>query len=463
MKQFVKQAWGIFAAALLITGLAGCSAGNQGSGEAKTEESGAETVSQDAGESETTPEVKSMNLWYTDSNMSAYFEEAAAAYGKDAQITVTASQVSAIDYLEGINQNNIEKEDIVDVYIINSESLEKAYMAGLAYELPENTSGAFPDIAKSACMYQGNNVGYPVYFETAFFLYHKNIDENPPANFQAIMDFAASDFMTEENAALYENMQTFLKWDVLNLFYNYSFVGDGLNLGGANRDDRTIVDINNEQVIKALTFYKQLNQSLYFDASEVEYHQLIQDFLEGKILYTIGGTESLRVLEASEADYGIAVIPPLTEGVNSQGISTNYVAVVNPYANDLEAAEALARFVSDGYAANCYSLSGKLPSKRLDSYPVEEFVHVMEAYEASAQMPKLMDTTNFWVELEVVMNNIWKAEMDEEEAEAGLTDSSQAEDTGAAELKKQQMEAQIRELVTEELAKVQTQMEVQLQ
>ncbi len=86
----------------------------------------------------------------------------------------------------------------------------------------------------------------------------------------------------------------------------------------------------------------------------------------------------------------------------------------------------------------------------------------MEAYEKSAQLPKLMDTTNFWVELEVVLNDIWKAEMREEEAEEGLTDSSQADNIGAEEKKREQMQKQIRELVTGEIDRAQEQMQRQL-
>ena len=86
----------------------------------------------------------------------------------------------------------------------------------------------------------------------------------------------------------------------------------------------------------------------------------------------------------------------------------------------------------------------------------------MDAYEHSAQLPKLMDTTNFWVEMEVVLNDIWKAEMREEVAEEGLSDDSQAENMGVEELRKERMQQQIRSLVTEEIDRVQGQMQLQL-
>lgn len=446
MKRFVLSLYCLLLFAAVCM-LAGCG----GQGEKQTET---------PGESATSGRAE-MNLWYTDEAIGAYLAEAASSFGKEHNATVTPRQVSSVEYLENINKQNIEEKDIVDVYILNSESLEKAYMSGLAEELSKNLSD-FPDIAASACRYKGKTVAYPVYFETAFFLYNRDIAAEPPASFQAIIDFASSDAMEGENAELYQNLEMILKWDVLDLFCNYQFVGAYLNVGGADGDDRTIVDMNNEKVLEALSFYKELNQSLYFDGEEVDYQAMIQSFLEGKLLYTIGTTESLGILQQSEMNYGIAAIPPLTDSLDSRGISVNYVAAVNPYSPYPELAKELADYISDACAQSCYELSGKLPCRGLETYPTEEFTHVMDAYEHSAQLPKLMDTTNFWVEMEVVLNDIWKAEMREEVAEEGLSDDSQAENMGVEELRKERMQQQIRSLVTEEIDRVQGQMQLQL-
>lgn len=443
MKKFVWHCLLIF---MTVGMLAGC--GNKGEEQSTSDET-------------TSAENIELNLWYTDESMAAYMNEAANAFGLEHNIAVTPRQISAIDYLENINQQNIAETDIVDVYILNSESLEKAYMAGLAAPLWEELAN-YPEVAISACRYQGKIIACPVYFETEYFLYNKDIVSEPPASFQAIIDFASSDEMLGENAELYQNLEAILKWDVLDLFCNYQFVGAYLNLGGPDGDDRTTVDMNNENVLNALGFYKELNQSLYFDGEEVEYNALLQSFLEGRVLYTIGTTRSLELLRQSGMNYGIAAIPPLTDSLESKGISVNYVAVVNPYSSSAELSKRLAEYLSDDFADRCYELAGKLPCKRLASYPEEEFAHVMEAYEKSTALPKLMDTTNFWVELEVVLNNIWKAEMREELAEEGLSDSSQAENVGAEEIKKEQMKQQIRELVIGEINKAHEQMQQQL-
>lgn len=443
MKKFRICCLGIF---LAVCMLVGC---------------GKQEEEQETSEEITTAGKVEMNLWYTDESIGAYLASAAEAFGQEHNVIITPMQVSAIDYLENINQKNIDGTDMVDIYILNSESLEKAYMSGLTTVLDKDMSN-YPNIAESACYYQGKMVAYPVYFETEYFLYNKDIVAGPPESFQAIIDFASSDEMSGEQAELYQNLENILKWDVLDLFCNYQFVGAYLNIGGEDRDNRDIVDMNNEKVLEALSFYKGLNQSLYFDAEEVDYQTMIQSFLEGRLLYTIGTTDSLGLLQQSEMNYGISAIPPLTDSLESKGISINYVAAVNPYSEAVGLAEEFADYISDSYADKCYELSGMLPCKKLDSYAIEEFAYVVEAYEKSAQLPKLMDTTNFWVELEVVLNDIWKAEMREEEAEEGLTDSSQADNIGAEEKKREQMQKQIRDLVTGEIDRAQEQMQRQL-
>lgn len=456
-KRFLKRVFAAVSVCLMLTAATACST-KETDGDKDTTETA--SISGDAAGT-------ALNVWYTDAGMSDYMNAAVQAYEQENGIEVNALQVSSVEYLEAVNQKNIDGADQADVYILNSEALEKAYMAGLAKELePEDgLLSPYSQTAVAAVTYQDKILGYPFYFETSFFLYNKNMVDSAPDSFQAIIDFSFTDYMaaSEGETSPFEGMETILEWNVLDLFYNYGFAGAYLNLGGSNGDDRSVVDINNEQLIQALSFYKQLNQSLYFDAAEVDYNALIERFLNGAVLYTIGGTNSLRALEASEFAYGISPLPSLTDELDSKSVSVNYIAVVNPYSKDTEQAGALAAFITDSYTEQCYALSGKLPCKRLDSYPNEEFEHVMDAYENSAQMPKLLDTTNFWVELEVAMNNIWKAEMDEEEAEENLSDASQADATGVDEWKKQKQMEQIREIVTEEINRVQHQMELQLQ
>jgi len=434
----------VLAVAMLL-GLGGCAMHPE---ERKQEES--------SSEEETQKKPKQLTVWYTDAGIATYLQAAAEAYQKETGIAVTPVSMSTIDYLEAVNQTNInENQENVDVYILNSEFLEEAYLAGLTTETEEYKGiSSYPQAALSACMYQGESLGYPFYYETSFFLYNKNFIETAPSTFQEILDFSEQ-YGTD--GTTYEGIETILKWDVQNLYYNYGFAGAYLNLGGTYGDNKEIIEIANESVIKALSFYKKLNQSLYFDASESAYDTVLQEFLDGKILYTIAGTQSLSLLEeAYKAGnlYGIAALPDMNDTLKTKVIATNYLAQVNPYSNNEKAAKELAWFLTDTYIENFYTLTGKMSCKPMGNYDNPEFVQIETSYADSVQLPKLMKTSNYWMELELAFRAIWNEQIKHQAGEG-----SEEEDME----NQMKMEEEIQMIVTEEIGKVQKQMELQLQ
>ena len=113
MKKFVWYCLLILAA---VSMLAGC---------------GSRGEEQDTSDETTTAENIELNLWYTDESMTAYMSEAAEAFGRENQVAVIPRQISAIDYLENINQQNIAETDIVDVYILTVNPWRRQIWQGL--------------------------------------------------------------------------------------------------------------------------------------------------------------------------------------------------------------------------------------------------------------------------------------------------------------------------------------------
>ena len=189
-------------------------------------------------------DLGSLNLWYADNAITPYLEQVAVMFEEENQVSVNLVPTSSIDYLEMINQSNIDGVQRADVFLLNSESLEKAYLAGLALELKEGAyeEGIYPELAVNSTVYQGKTIAYPFYFETEFLLYNKNFVETAPASFQEIIEFAQS------YEGTYEGVESILKWDVLDLFYSYGFIGEYFNLGGVYGDDSSIIDLDNESV-----------------------------------------------------------------------------------------------------------------------------------------------------------------------------------------------------------------------
>ena len=76
--------------------------------------------------------VQSITVWYTDEALEGYLNEAAIAYQEQTGIAVSLKLTSGLEYLESIQEATLHSEEGPDAYIVNSDSLEKARLAGLA-------------------------------------------------------------------------------------------------------------------------------------------------------------------------------------------------------------------------------------------------------------------------------------------------------------------------------------------
>lgn len=394
-----------------------------------------------------------INLWYTNDEITTYLKTCALMFSANNDIKVNVELVSSIDYLETISKETLNG-NVVDVYILNTDMLEKAYLAGLAEENKDSlyNNYSFPDIAITASTYKGRLLGYPLYYDTSFFLYNKDFVD-APASFQDIIDFS-NNYEGDE----YSGIEMIVQWDVLDLFFSYAFVGEYLNLGGEYGDDASIVNIANDDVIEALTLYKELNQTLYFDAEDSNYESVLNDFLNGKILFTMGDTEHLAAIITSGINYGICTIPALNDELDTKAISINYTVVVNPYSDNKEMAQKFAKSLTYEYAENFYASVKKLPARRLDAYPNEEWKHIAEQYEDTAILPKLMATTNYWMELEVMMNAIWLEDIDGDDIEVDSALSEEEQEN----MRRQLLREKIKNYVAGEITELEQQMELQI-
>ena len=73
-----------------------------------------------------------IRIWYTDPDIQAYMEAAAAEVSVRYQVEVSAELVSEVDYIEHLSEKSVEEEMAgPDVYVASSALLEKATLAGL--------------------------------------------------------------------------------------------------------------------------------------------------------------------------------------------------------------------------------------------------------------------------------------------------------------------------------------------
>lgn len=396
-------------------------------------------------------------FWYTDETMTSFINSAAVSFGEREGVRVIPVLTYEGEYLEAINQASLQGGQMPDVYLIGNDSLEKAYLAGLASETKDggavcNTDN-FPETALSAVRFHGKNVAYPLYFETSALVYNETYladwalqqarrelaAAGGNEDGEGVSDVAEGDTgLTQEEAALAqqylengipatvddilniantfdlsEGVEGIMKWDVSDIFYNYWFVGRYLVVGGEAGDDAGAIDIDNPETVQCLEVYKALNQFFSMESDTVTYDSVLQDFIDGKIVFTVATTDVIRRLDEARQDgsfvyeYGVATMPEVSEELESASLSVTGAVVVNGYSERKELANGFAAYLVNDCAEELYEKTGKLPARNgtdEDNGPAQIF---KLEYADSVSLPKLMETGNFWLQMEVLFSKVW--------------------------------------------------------
>ena len=412
--------------------------------------------------------------WYSDEALSGYINAAAVSFGEQNKVRVIPVLTSDSEYLEAVNQETLHSAQIPDIYLLSSDSLEKAYLAGLATKVPD-TEGIcdtdhFSRAALAAVTYDDKIIGYPVYFDTSALVYNEDylrtwatqqaekelsgssdndepvgegeeiIEEDSLPEDQTTDQVTADEATVNALAEQYfakalpstvddllniadtfdapEGVEGVMKWDVNNIFYNYWIVGNYMIVGSDPGDDRNDININNPETIQCLEVYKALNQFFFIESDTVTYDSVIQDFIDGKTMFTIGTTDVVKRLEDAKADssltfnYGIARMPDVSAELQSRSLSVTGAAVINGYSEHKELADRFAAYLSEEYADGLYERSGKMPASIHAAENADNGVLTIFAneYADSVSLPKMLETGNFWMQLEVLFSKVWNGE-----------------------------------------------------
>lgn len=395
-------------------------------------------------ENEVEPNKKeTIYFWYSDEILSNFVNSAAVSFNEKENVRVIPVLTSESEYLEAINNASLHSNQVPDAYIIGHDSLEKAYMAGLATQI-QNAGNVcsgdnFPAAALSAVTYHGKLVAYPLFFETSALVYNdtylaqwaRQAAERELAEAGLPADEAAIAAKTEEyfgNAVpasmddiLYvaytfetpEGVEGVLKWDVSDILYNYWVVGNYMIVGGDAGDNEELIDIDNEDTIQCLDVYKALNQVFYIESDMVTYDSALQDFIDGKIVFTIATTDAAKKLaDAKEQgvldfDYGIATLPDVNDGLSSRSMSVTSTVAVNGYSEHKDLANRFAAYLVDECADALYDRAGKVPAKTKTNQDNGAIQIFKLEYAESIPLPKMMKTENFWLQLEGLFSRVW--------------------------------------------------------
>lgn len=399
-----------------------------------------------------------IRLWYDDESLTDYLLQVSLSYNDTHKYTrLEPTYVSALEYLENISSASAAGEMYPDLYILGNDSLEKAYLAGLASTIESSslTESQYPVAALKSVTYDGKYIAYPYYYETSTLLYNKTYLENAAldqleneyylesvdeetadqdasdsASFEGSVEISDEqvqqritqmlpDTITDiikfaETYNAPSEVEAVFKWDVSDIFYNYFFVGNYINIGGEAGDDSTQIDIYNENTIRCMDLYQQLNQFFAIDSGSSSYEEIIQDFVDGKIVFTLATTDALKTIAKAQEEgecpyeYGVLSMPSLMDDIDTRTMSVTRCIVVNGYSEHVSWANEVAEYLCSRYDDGLYDMTGKVSANKNVQHKEPGLAGFMEAYEGSVPMPKMIATSNFWMQLEISFEEIWE-------------------------------------------------------
>lgn len=416
-------------------------------------------------------QTETVYLWYSDDVYTDFFTNAAVEFHElNPDIRVIPTLVDSADYMENINRASLSEDNFPDLYVITNDSLEKAFLSGLASNISDDThvlnSMHFPVGALSAVTYHDNYVGYPLDFDTTVLLYNKTyledwvekvnkgetnasdmgsefeevtsseprtvtLEDYIPESFNDIASFAG-----EYEAP--EGVDGILKWDVTDIFYSYFFSGKYMIVGGDAGDDTDNINIVNPETVNAITAYQSMNRTFSIDVATSDYDAMLKDFIDGKTVFTIVTSDAIKTIndalsereemrkqassETGESDtfeetavipdfeYGYTLIPNVSDTLESRSLSVTDVVVINGYSLKKKAADKFAAYLTTQCAGNMYEKTGKLAASLDANYTDEAFKTFQDEYATSMPLPKIVEASNFWVQLEILFTNVWRGD-----------------------------------------------------
>ncbi|MCR4763788.1 MAG: extracellular solute-binding protein [Lachnospiraceae bacterium] len=381
-------------------------------------------------------------LWYTDEALTDYLNREAVAYSELAEdVRVIPTLVSGLGFLEHVGEASALEEGAPDLYITTHDNLEKAALAGLAAEIlrPEDVlrGDTWPNAALSSVTWHDKKIAYPFYGETTALLYNRTYLEEAArlAAAEAGEELPEDADLTERVEALLpetvgellsfagsynapDEVEAVIRFDVKDLFMDYFFAGDALNVGGDNGDNPEIVELYNDRVLTCMDIYQQLGQFFAIDPDLVTGDTIWQDFCEGRIVFTIATTDAVRKLAELESagetrfSYGAAPLFDLTDNLPTRALSVTSCLVINGFSEHESEANRFAAWLTAEGANDLYARSGKVSIRNRAYYCEEKEIAdlisaYLSVYNDSVPMPKMIETSNYWIRLETAFTDIW--------------------------------------------------------
>ena len=343
-----------------------------------------------------------LTVWYQKEEEEQFLLEAAEAFEEKYSIEVESHCVKKTDYLKEIALKS-KGNEAPDLYFISNGQLQQAKQYGIAKQveffpqqfLEEN----YPKTAIKAGSLQDGMYGYPLYFDTYFLLYHAEDVRYAPTTFDEMIEYGEQLSDKKDNTNLF-------KWDLTDPYTNFMFLGDSMELFGDTGDDTSLFKINNYQTIEAMKYFQELNNLPIGTMQTVDYETVLSSIEHNEAVFAICETDAINRIPKNSS-YKVALLPDLTDEIESNSLSITELAVVNAQSKQQKAAELFASYLSYEFANQQYDTIGRLSAKKGIFYEDERLQMIYRQYEKSMPIPKGKVMEYFWNYMRIANENIW--------------------------------------------------------
>ena len=142
-------------------------------------------------------------------------------------------------------------------------------------------------------------------------------------------------------------------------------------------------------------------------------YYIVMEFIDGKTIYTIATSDCIRKIDQAAADgefkyeYGVAKLPNINSELVTKGMSITDTLVINGYSDHKASASEFVKYLVNEQNSDLFEMTGKISAVKQENYSDKHVEGFVMNYEDSVPIPKMVDTSNFWVELEICFAKIW--------------------------------------------------------
>lgn len=349
-----------------------------------------------------------IKIRYSNSAYTSYLEKCKAKFEEQNEGTsIILEPVEKENYLVNIGSDSIEGTNVPDLYIIGSDELATAYLAGLASKVQSETfvKQNYDDVAVNACSYNKTPVAYPISFKTTFLTYNSDyVEDNKSYTIEDIKTYSENaDF-----SKIQMNIKKIFDCNINDLFMNYGFFGSGINIGGKDGCDASAFSVCNDTTIKSAESYVGLINFFSLD-SKIKYEDIVTEFIAGEAVFSIVSTDSIAELEKSDYQFVYEEFPDYSTDEKTSPLSITTSLVVNPYGGNISDATVFAEFIAGEMAAELFDNTGFMSTNK-NIYQGGKYEGIYKSYLKSSSKNKLKYGEQVYPLIEIAMHNIASGE-----------------------------------------------------